>query len=219
MSQRTDAWSGNWCKDKLEEHEKVDSIELSNSNLLSVTHSEVGNLRIATMSLKHIDDKDISELLSDTEVDFILNVSKEPYITQDALQKAEQEGFIIGGLGDAMRALRDGDMESYVNPEIHFILRGLKQHSRVSRVTRLDNRRFKVVRHGAPDVTILALDEYDLTAEAVRNAIDSFPDFDAIVKSNPNGRISSSSISAAASSGIKVFKWGELLGALNRDWQ
>lgn len=216
---RNDAWSGSWCKGKLEEHEKVDSIELKNSNLLSVTHSEVGDINIATMSLKHIDDEDITELLNGAEVDFILNVSKEPYITQDALQKSEQEGFVIGGLGDAMRALRDGDMESYVNPEIHFILRGLKQHSRVSRVTRLDNRRFKVTRHGAQDVTILALNEYDLTAEAVRNAIDSFPDFDAIVKTNPNGRISSSSLSVAASSGIKIFKWGELLGTLNRDWQ
>jgi len=219
MSKRSDDWSSDWCKDKLEDHEKVDSIELTDSNYLSVIHSEVGKLRIATMSLRRIDDEDLSSLLNDVDIDFVLNVSKEPYITQAALQKAEQEGFAIGGLGDAMRALRNGNMESYVNPEIHFILRGLRQHTRVSSVSRLDNRRFKVVRHGLPNVTILTLDEYDLTAEAVRNAIDSFPVFDAIVKSNPNGRISSKSISAASASGIQIFKWGELLGALNRDWE
>lgn len=218
MTARDDSWSASWCKGKLKDIEEVISIEVVGSNFLSVMHSETGKLHIATMSKTRIDADELDSLINGAPVDFVLNVSKEPYMTRDALQKSDDEGFSIGGLGDAMRALRDGNMAFYVNPEIGFILQGLKQHTRVSSVTRLDNRRFSINRHGLPTVCVLALNEYELTAESVRNAIDAFPKFDAILKSNPNGVISPKSISAALSGGIKIYKWGELLGALNKEW-
>lgn len=218
MTARADAWSGRWCIDKLQEVDKINQIDLVSSNFLTVIHQDVGNINLATMSVSRIDENELNGLLNGSDVDFVLNVSREPYITQGALQLAEQGRFSIGGLGDAMRALRDGDTATYLNPEISFILQGLRQHSRVSSVVRLDNRRFETERHGLDSVKIIALDEYELTAEAVRNAIDSFPEFDAILKSNPNGGIADNSFSVASSAGIEIFRWGELLGALNRAW-
>ncbi len=218
MTARSDAWSGRWCVDKLQEIGAISQIDVVHPNFLTVIHRDVGNIKLATMSVGRIDENELNGLLNGSDVDFVLNVSKEPYITQGALQLAAQGRFAIGGLGDAMRALRNGDTATYLNPEISFILQGLRQHSRVSSVARLDNRRFEIKRHGLESVKLIALDEYELTAEAVRNAIDSFPEFDAILKSNPNGGIADSSVSAASSAGIEIFKWGELLGALNRNW-
>lgn len=218
MSDREDSWSGAWCKEKLKSHDKIKSIEVLASNLISVTHIEFGSVIIATMSLAKISKTKLQEVIGEQKIDFVLNVSKEPYITAKALKYAHDSGFSIGGLGDAMRALRDGNLHNYISPEIKFILRGLRQHSKVNNIARLDNRRFQIERHGLPTVTILTLNEYELTADAVRNAIDQFPQFTAILKSNPNGRILDSSISVADHAEIKIYTWGELLRALNKSW-
>ena len=212
-----DCWSGEWCKSKLADHNNIGSIELLSSNLLLVTHKNGNIFKIATMSLVKIDSVDIEGLIQDSVVDFVLNVSKEPYITQKALQRAENNNFSIGGLGDAMRALGDGTFKKYINPEISFILRGLEQHSKVTNITRLDNRRFEIERNELSSVIVLALNEYDLTADSIRVAIDKFPKFDMILKSNPNGGISKNAVSVAQSANITIYRWGELLGALNKE--
>lgn len=219
MHNREDSWSGEWCKDKLETHDKIESIQLQGSNLLSVAHSEFGTITIATMSLEKIDENDLQVLLGTQKVDFVLNVSREPYVTQQALVYAEQNRFSIGGLGDAMRVLRDGDPADYVHREIRFILQGLRQHTNVVNVVRLDNRRFQIDRYDHSPVTILALNEYEITADTVRTAIDRFPKFHAILKSDPNGSITSNAIAAAESAGLEIYAWRDLLGALNKSWQ
>ena len=170
------------------------------------------------MSLESIDSEDLKQLLGDEKVDFVLNVSREPYISAKALRFSNDNNFGIGGLGDLMRALRDHNLCNYVNPEVAFILRGLRQHTRVQNVTRMDNRRYNIERYDLPSVIIVALNDYDLTAESVRGAIDYFPKFKAILTSNPNCRRSKSSIIAASSAGIKILSWGEVLGYLNKQW-
>jgi len=217
-SNRKDSWTGDWCKKKLIEHDEVTSIDLTNTNRLLVTLKTGQTLTVATMSLSKINLTEVENLLNGQEYDFILNVFKEPYITRKALEYAENHNFAIGGLGDAMRGFNEGSFQNYLNPEIKFILRGLRQHSRVVSVVRLDNRRFQIERHGQPSVKILALNDYDLVAENVRNALDQFSKFDAILKSNPNGKITTKAITAADAAGIKIYDWGGLLGALNISW-
>ena len=218
MKVREDSWTGEWCVSKLQEVEKIDQLSLVNSNFFNAINRDFGLIKVATMSVNRIDANTLIELLSDESVDFVLNVKGTPYITQCALEMSEKNQFGIGGVADAMRALRDGNASSYLDPEIFFVLQGLRQHTRVSSVVRLDNRRFKIDRRGLDSVKVITLNEYELTAEAVRNAIDSFPEFDAILKSNPNGQILRSSTLAAESAGVRVFTWAELLGALNRAW-
>ncbi|NQU06108.1 MAG: hypothetical protein HQ568_08450 [Calditrichaeota bacterium] len=215
---RSDSWSGSWIKGKIDSHDEVISTELINSNLISITRNDGRSYYIATMSLERIDSKDLTHLLGQQNVDFVLNVSNEPYITRNALEFAGNHDFAIGSLGDLTRALRDGDLSNYVNQEATFILRGLRQHTRVSNVMRLDNRRYQVERVGLESVIVLALNDYDLIAESVRSAIDNFPEFHALLTSNPYCQRSSNSVVAADAAGIKIIAWGELLGDLNRKW-
>ena len=216
MSKREDAWSGKWCKEKLETHDAIDSIELISENFLKITDLKGCSFMVATMNLKKIDSVDLETLLAKTDVDFVLNISSEPYITQSALGMITIKKFGIGGMGDIKAALRDGNIKNYISKEIKFILNGLRQHTKVINVTRLDNRRFKVERQNHLPVTIVALHEYELTAERVRNAKDIFTDFDIILISDPSGTPSSNAESVALTLGIKIFKWGELLGMLNK---
>lgn len=218
MMVRKDSWSGSWCREKLIIEENIDNIELISPNMLRVEHSEHGVFHIATMSLNKIEAKDLQDLINGQSVDFVLNVSSEPYLTTDAIELAEKLRFGIGGLGDSMRALRNGELSQYLNPEVNFVYQGLKQHSRVSSVKRLDNRRFHIERFGLDPVVIISLNEYELTAESIRNAIDKFPSFNAVLKSNPNGDIGDSAYTAAQHAAVAIFRWGELLGALNKPW-
>lgn len=215
---RADTWTANWVQEKITNHDKVASIKAIDSNQITVVDKKNRSFQVATMSLKKISAKDLRDLIEAKHVDFVLNVSKEPYIFSEALEFAAKNGFAIGGLGDVMRALNDGNLSGYVNPEIAFILRGLRQHTKVTDVNRLDNRRFKINRVNLPSVTVLALNDYDLTADSVRTAIDEFPSFAAILTSNPNCRRSSNSGTVAESAGIKILTWGELLGELNKQW-
>ena len=70
----------------------------------------------------------------------------------------------------------------------------------------------------AVTVTVLVLNEYDLTAEKVRKALDVYGDCDAIVTSNPNASMSSSAKEAGEASGKRVLLFPDLLSDLNRPW-
>ena len=85
----------------------------------------------------------------------------------------------------------------------------------MQKVARITDRLYEVHRYGLRSVKVLALNEYDLTAEAVRTGIERHGKCDLILASNPNCRPSSEAIQAAASAGVGVLKWAELLGALN----
>ena len=63
--------------------------------------------------------------------------------------------------------------------------------------------------------TILALNNYDLTAEKVREAKSKYRTFDVILASNPNARISSIANDVAKELGLKILTWRQLLGRLN----
>jgi hypothetical protein len=101
---------------------------------------------------------------------------------------------------------------------VHFITRGLEQHDKVLKVRRLDNKRYEISRIALETVVIIALNDYDLGVESIRNAVSEFEKFDAVLKSNPNGSITSSALKLADSREIKTFKWGELMGKLNLKW-
>lgn len=144
-----------------------------------------------------------------------MNVPKNAVYRGAAISYAERNSFGIGGLGDLFVAINENNYRHYLSKEARFILRGLEQHTKVSSVNRITNRLYEVHRYGLKPIRVLALNEYDLTADAVRTGIDNHGKCNIILTSNPNCRPSCESIRAADSAGAKVLAWGELLGALN----
>lgn len=217
---RQDSWSGKWVKEKLEDSDfkKVECIKYLSSNMLNIIRDDGVQIKVATMSLSSISEKDLTELLNNDNVDFVINISKEPYITRDALIFADNKGFGLGGLGDLMRVIALDNPNEYINPEVKFISRGLSQHNKVSSIERLDNRRYKINRPGLGSVVIVALNDYDLTADSVRSAMSTFTEFQAVFTSNPNCKVSKHALEAAKYTNIKIYNWSELLGALNKVW-
>lgn len=207
-------WMVNWCKENVSKNDNVACIEIIDDNHVEIRclNSDVYN--IAVISETHIKKNLIEKVIKDN-TQFLFNIKKEPFIDGEVLAYAEIRKFGIGGFGDIMRAINGKNLREYQNPETKFIMQGLKQHTNVKSVIRLDNRRYNIVKNGFEKDIVLALNDYDLTAERVREAKTIFATFDVILASNPNVRISSTAIDVAKELGLKILIWRQLLGRLN----
>jgi len=208
----------NWIIEKLGDNDKIKSTMVDNDGLLHIERVEGVPLRVINSPLEIFTYKDIKPLADINNVDFILHTFKEPYVNGDVFEYLGIKRKVLGGYGDLFRVLGQEFNYPYLPPEVKFIIRGLAQHTKVSNVRRLDDRRYEISRHGLETVIIVSLNDYDLGVESIRNAVDKYRTFDAVLKSNPNGRISTSALELSDSREIKVFKWGELLGKLNQKW-
>lgn len=208
----------NWLIERLEENSKIETADLLSDNLLQVIRKDDYVITVTLTSLTIFNSVTVQKILEENNADFILHTSKEPLVDASAYDFLDTKKKVIGGYGDFFRAISQDKIWPYTPKDTQFIMRGLKQHDRVLKVRRLDNKRYEIQRIGLETVIIIALNDYDLGIEAIRQAVDQFPEFDAVFKSNPNGRISNSAIELADKREIRVFKWGELLGQINRKW-
>jgi hypothetical protein len=208
-----------WIEETLKEDRHIDSINIINENLLHIRKDNGILLRITKSSLNRYFLNDIKEILKENDVDFILHTSKEPFVDGSVIEYLDSKKKVLGGFGDVIRVVNQEHNWPYLPPDVKFIKRGLEQHTKVSNVRRLDHKRYEITRYGLETVVVIALDDYDLGIESIRSAAEEFDSFDAVLKSNPNGSITSSAIEHVNSRNIKVLKWGELMGKLNLRWK
>lgn len=207
-----------WLVETLANNENVVSTNIKSENLLTIERTDGPNLDVTKSTLNRFTTSDIKEILSIQSADFILHTQKEPFVDGNVFDYLDSREIVLGGFGDLTRVVNQGHNFPYLPPDVRFIFRGLKQHTKVSNVRRLDNKRYEIERYGLETVIIIALNDYDLGVESIRAAVDEFDTFDAVLKSNPNGRITTSALELADSREIKAFKWGELMGQLNLKW-
>lgn len=149
-------------------------------------------------------------------VDFVLNVPNAGRFMGDAIDQLGLRKVGWGGLGDAIRALRDCDVLSdYQERELTFVTRGLRQHRRVTALTLLDDHRIVVVRDGLPELVVFVGSMYQPTASSVRDAIDRYGEFDLFAATNPNSDPTAEAFQVATDAGIRMLKWRETLAALH----
>src|SRR6266581_1023944 len=210
-------WTGGWVAEKMKGHTEVKGVALLTPRHVELIRKKYCKIIVGTTAVDRFDASALTPFLEGTpEVSFVVNVPKESYITGNALRLGARHGIPIGGLGDLMRAVSLPDVSEYVSKEISFIERGLAQHTRIESYERLDDRRYLVRRHDLNDVHVVFLNEYDLTADHVRTARSRYGPFTMLVITNPNGRATSSAVSAADAVGCSIYKWGDFMGALNR---
>lgn len=209
----------NWCIKNIQEHDKVTEVEKVSEDTFRVKVVDgIGDgFLILTRSEEFSTVSSLDSIVIGS-FDFFLNIKKDAHISGELLTLASLYNFAIGDLSDLYRALQEEQISNYINPNIAYIIRALKQHNRVESFYRLDNCRFRIKRKGLADVTIIALNNYDLTADIVRSAIEKYEKFDAIFTSNPNCQRAKSCEIVAADAELKILSFGELMGALHREW-
>lgn len=208
-----------WLIESIGKHDRVLSVNIETDNIINIQRKEGIPLRIATISSKVTSFITILEVVKEHSFEFLLNIPKDAYTVGEIFEYLNSKQISYGGLGDLYRVLSEDKNWPYQPKEVSFILRGLEQHSKVSSVKRLDDRRYSIIRKNLPTVIIVALNDYDFNTESIRNGKQVFKTFDGILASNPNARITGSAESAAESLGVKIYTWGQLLGALNKIWK
>lgn len=217
---RSDEWTAGWVRDKLLEQKRkeVRSVDLLSRNLIQVNRA-MDSVLVATLAVSPVRVADVQWALGQQAgIRFVANISSAAKLSGDAIKYAKNQGAALGGFGDLGHALKLPNPGTYVDKETSFREQGLRQHDRVKAFHRLDDNRYTIERHGHPPVTVVFLYDYDLSADAVRTATSEYGPFQAVIKMNPNGNISTHAYQAAQHKGIRVLKWGELLGELNRKW-
>lgn len=217
MPERSAEWTGEWVAQRLKEHGEVQEIELLAPQVLNIVRKKDQPFLAATIASPRVERSTLEELLNSSfEIEFIANIPAESFWTGEAIAFASSHSVAFGGMGDLLSAISLPNVRLYERREFAFVERGLRQHTKVSGLERVHDRKYVVKRRNLRDVHVVLLNEYELTADHVRTAHDRYGPFAAVLITNPNGRATSSAKQAAESIGARIFKWGEFLGQLNR---
>lgn len=135
----------------------------------------------------------------------------------NAIDYARQRNMGWGSMGEISATFHTNNYADIQKREYSFVEEGLLKHTRVTRLDRLYDRVFQIQRtNGLPPFTITLINSYELTGEEVRHAMATYRNFNAVLKTNPNGSPTGNAYSAAQEIGAEIFVWRELLGRLNR---
>ena len=208
-----------WALEKLTEHNNVKLVEPVDRCYIHVKRKEYVPFVTAIISEKCVT-PNLIEVISriGDELCFVANIPSCGIWTGAAISKAQEKYLGWGKFGDLMSAINQEDVRRYQKAEYNFFERGVNQHSKCRKCKRIYDRLYKIFRTGKlPDGTVSLAYEYELTAEHVRSARDKYGEFSVIVKTNPNGNITSSAQEVASKLDIKILKWSEFLSYLHTD--
>lgn len=216
MADKASDWAGNWVASKVKEHFEVQEVETLTPSVLRIARKEDRPFLAGVIAVDRVEPSALEQLLiGGFEIEFIANVPKEALWTGEAIKFALHHSVAWGGFGALLSAISLPNPNEYINKEFDFVERGLR-HTKVRDLERVHDRKYVVKRSDLNDVTVVLLNEYELTADHVRTARDRYGAFTSIVMTNPNGGPTSSAKQAAESMGACIYKWGEFLGRLNK---
>jgi hypothetical protein len=211
-------WTAPWAAKKLRGDSRVSGVTVAAPGRLEIQRHDLPPITVVTLAVALLDQTILSEALrSDPQPDFVLNLQSNASLTTEALHLSAEEQVPVGRMGDLERALSMAQVREYVDPETLFRERGMEQHARVAGFQRLDLNRYRIERRGLSPLTVIFLNDYELSAEAIRQARAGFGDFDIVVASNPNGRITDSAAEVAKQLGSEVHRWGAFMSRLHRE--
>lgn len=133
----------------------------------------------------------------------------------EAMRWLQSKEIAFGGVGDLLSALSyDDDMSVHRNKTFAFVDDGLRKHSRVQDLEWIDSKKVDVRLKNDAVISVALEDAYDITMSVAREAARTLGPFDILLKTNPNGSITSDGAENIERLGFQTLKWGELFGYL-----
>lgn len=210
----------NWTLEKIRTHDEVASAEIIEDDLILVKRLSGIEIKVGTFSFSELNLGNVGEIVHRYKVDFLLNIKSEAIYKGEIYNFLDDKKISFGSLSDLYRVISQNENWPYLHRDVKFVLRGLQQHSKVFKVERLDNKRLNIIRKGnLSPVIIVATNDYEVNAESIRKLKDDFNGFDAILASNPIGRITSQAYSVASMLNVPLYTWSELYSELNKLWK
>ena len=217
MAKYTPLETTEWVAGNLREAEKIFKVEVLSDQVIRVSRARYDPFVAGIVSSARLEATEITPLvMSKFGVEIIANVPKEAFWTGAALRLAQDNDIAAGTVGDLYRIIGVENVRGFQPKETAFVERGLRQHDRVTSFERVHDRLYRISRIGLPDLTIVTLNEYELTVDHLRTARDRYGNFSIVVITDPNGRATSAAKEAAATMGSEILKWGPFFGRLNK---
>lgn len=149
--------------------------------------------------------------------EFVVNVPSKAIWSGEAIEFIHKAPAAFGKLGELTRAAKVSPPSSYRNKEYAFFEQIFRQHSAVKSVDRLFDRKYLLHRYrDLPELLVVLVDAYDLSAEDVRRARDLYGHFDVALKMTSYGAVTSAAQEAADAMGAQALKLGDFMGRLNK---
>lgn len=209
-----------WIAGKLKGDRAFLKVETTGSGFLSLERKDGATFEAVAIGVDDVVKRaHVEPLFADDErcPEFVVNVPSKAIWEGGAIAVVHDAPAAFGTLGDLIRASRDEPVYAYRNKQDEFFERAFRQHSAVRRVTRLYDRLYHLERRSdRPDMTVVLVDAYDMSAEDIRHARDLYGKFDAALKMTSYGSVTTAAREAAESMGAEAFKFGELMGRLNK---
>ena len=209
-----------WIASKLEDDKQFSAVDSIGLGFLEITrkgHDPFTAVAIGVKDVVLLDHVVPLFEVNGRQPEFVVNVPSKAIWSGQAIDFVHDAPAAFGRFGELAKAAREEPVTAYRNKEYAFFERAFRQHSAVGDVSRLYDKSFLLHRvRGLPDVTVVLVEAYDVSAEDIRNARDLYGRFDAAVKTTSYGSITTAAKQAAASIGAEVFKFRDLLGRLNR---
>lgn len=205
-----------WMAAKLQDSKDVENIEIADNETLVVITTEGESYSIGAINTGRITCPDLNKYLDNKDLNFLSVKGGVEFISGDAMELLEQKKIGVGSFGHIASSLGTKNPLENLDKEHFFINRVFTQHTHVSSVERETNKKYRIKRRGMADLVIVAVDDYDMTAGSVRDAIGLHGNCDIVFASNPNGRLTTSAKEAAESIGVELYKLGDLLRRISR---
>ena len=217
MAKYTPAETTEWVARNLRNSEGVSKVEQLSDQVLRVSRSNYHPFVAGIVSATSVEADTVKSLVgSKLEVEIIANVPKESYWTGGALRLAKNNNIATGSYSDLFRVINLPDVRAFKSKETEFVERGLRQHDRISSFDRVHDRLYHITRDGLADLTVVMLNDYELTADHLRTARERYGQFSIAVITNPNGGPTSSAEEVAQTMGVEILKWGPFFARLNK---
>jgi len=147
----------------------------------------------------------------------VLNVPKNAKWLKSGIAAATETNMAFGGMGDLMSAIghKLQDIRQFKKKENEFVERILRQHTNVLRIEEEVDRAYRVFRRSGAPLPIVLLNEYELTGDRIRAAVDDYGRFDIVLMTNPSGSATSDARSVSRDLKIPLLTSRQLLGRMN----
>lgn len=209
-----------WIADKLKSDQQFSEVDSIGSGFLEITRKDSPPFTAVAIGIKDIVMRDhVTPLFNvgNRRPQFVVNVPSKAIWSGPAIDFIHDAPAAFGTFGELGKAAREDSVCTYRNKNYNFFERAFRQHTAVSDVTRLYDRVFQLHRYRRlSDVKVVLIDAYDMSAEDIRNAYDLYGRFDAAVKMSSYGSVTTAASDAAGTIGAEAFKFGELMGRLNK---
>jgi hypothetical protein len=145
---------------------------------------------------------------------FVVSIPKVARWSGRTMAWLGSRNIAFGGVGDLYSASANENMRAHRNKERAFVEDGLRLHTQVRSVDWDEDRLIRVQLKSGLAVSVALCNEYDITMAVARDFAQTYGKFDVLLKTNPNGSITSNGRQEIEALGFKTLKWGELLGEL-----